>query len=82
VALIMYFGKLSSTATGSSETVHLSGDIADSQALRAWLDNKHGFNGALAHKSVRTAINGEIVVDPHPVSNGDEIAFLPPVGGG
>ena len=39
-------------------------------------------DGAFLDKSVRLAINNEIVVDPHPVSRSDEIAFMPPVGGG
>jgi molybdopterin synthase sulfur carrier subunit len=54
----------------------------DTKSLREWLDQSRGFDGALMHKSVRVAVNSEIVDDPFPVSDADEIAFMPPVGGG
>ena len=79
---VYYFGKLSDIAGHLSETIALPASVSDTQALRAWLDDKRGFDGALLHRTVRTAINSEIVIDPHPVNDEDEIAFLPPVGGG
>ena len=56
--------------------------FADTAALRSWIDQTRGFDGALLHPSVRVAVNNEIVDDPSPVSDADEIAFMPPVGGG
>ena len=82
MAQILYFGRLSDVTGGLSETLPLPPAISDTRALRNWLDAERGFNGALIHKSVRTAVNGDIVPDPYPVSDTDEIAFMPPVGGG
>ena len=79
---ILYFGKLSDLTGVMSEEVSLPSPAMDTHALRAWLDAEHDCNGALVHKSVRIAINNEIVADPHPVSDSDEVAFMPPVGGG
>lgn len=31
---------------------------------------------------VRAAVNGEFVDDDHPLGEGDEVTFLPPVAGG
>ncbi len=79
---ILYFGRLSDIAGGLSEDLRLPPGICDSSALRSWLDAARGFDGALRHRSVRTAVNNMIVPDPHPVSDTDEVAFMPPVGGG
>lgn len=82
MATILYFGKLSSVFGDLSEQAPLPDGIADTGSLRKWLDDTRGFDGALMHKSVRVAVNSEIVADTFPVSDADEIAFLPPVGGG
>ena len=82
MARILYFGKLSDVTGTFGEDVRMPDEIADSETLRAWLDRERGFAGALLHKSVRIAINGEIVTGSMHVSNSDEIAFMPPVGGG
>jgi molybdopterin converting factor small subunit len=39
-------------------------------------------DGALLEPTVRIAINNEISFDSDRVANPDEIAFMPPVGGG
>ncbi|MEZ6001145.1 MoaD/ThiS family protein [Hyphomonas sp.] len=82
MATILYFGKLSSLFGELSEQAPLPSEISDTATLRKWLDETRGFDGALMHNSVRVAVNSEIVSDPFPISNADEIAFLPPVGGG
>ena len=82
MAQILYFGRLSDVTGRDGETLDIPADITDTVALRHWLDERNAADGALLEKSVRLAINSEIVVDPHPVSDRDEIAFLPPVGGG
>lgn len=82
MASILYFGRLSDVIGTGVETVDIPADITDTAALRRWLDTRMKAEGALLEKSVRLAVNSEIVIDPHPVANGDEIAFMPPVGGG
>ena len=82
MARILYFGKLSSIIGEMSETIDLPAPVSDTASLRRWIDETRGFDGALLHPSVRIAVNNEIVPDPSPVSDKDEIAFMPPVGGG
>ena len=82
MAQLLYFGRLSDVTGTPEETITLPAAIRDTSALRRWLDTDRGLGGALMEKTVRLAINSEIVTDPHPVSDGDEIAFMPPVGGG
>ena len=82
MATILYFGKLSSLFGELSEQASVPDRISDTALLRKWLDETRGFDGELMHSSVRVAVNSEIVADPFPVSDMDEIAFLPPVGGG
>lgn len=82
MAQLLYFGRLMDTLGTGEETIALPATIRDTAALRRWLDEGRGLDGALLEKTVRLAVNSEIVNDPHPVSDSDEIAFMPPVGGG
>lgn len=82
MAEILYFGRLMDVTGTPGETIALPPSVTDTSALRRWLDAERSCGGALLEKTVRLAINSEIVADPHPVKDGDEIAFMPPVGGG
>lgn len=82
MAKLLFFGRLADIVGQPSQSVCLPGEIEDTLALRAWLDTRYSTRGALQEKTVRIAINSEIVVDPAPLTNADEIAFMPPVGGG
>ncbi|GGB68268.1 MULTISPECIES: MoaD/ThiS family protein [Henriciella] len=82
MAEILYFGRLSDVTGTFCEQVSLPASVSDTSAVRSWLDQENALDGALLEASVRLAVNGEIVTDPYPVTDGDEIAFLPPVGGG
>ncbi|MEO1100261.1 MAG: molybdopterin converting factor subunit 1 [Pseudomonadota bacterium] len=82
MARLLYFGRLADATGTPLETIDLPASIADTSALRQWIDAEHGSSGALLENTVRLAINNEIASEPAPVSNADEIAFMPPVGGG
>ena len=82
MATLLYFGRLSETLGTSSQMLLLPPDVADTAALRTWLDTTYELDGAMQEASIRIAINDEIVAEPAPLSDGDTIAFLPPVGGG
>ena len=66
----------------SAETVALPAGIDDTSALRTWLDNDRQLDGTLLEITIRIAINDTIVSEPWPIADSDDIAFLPPVGGG
>lgn len=82
MARIYFFGKLADVTGQLCEDLSLPQEIGDTETLRAWLDTERGFDGGLLHRSVRIAVNGEVRPDPSPVVDTDEIAFMPPVGGG
>lgn len=82
MAQLLYFGRLMDTLGTPQETIALPATVRDTAALREWLDADRVLGGTLLEKTVRLAVNNEIVAEPHPISDGDEIAFMPPVGGG
>jgi len=81
---ILFFAWLREKAGAASITVEAPAGVATVQALVDWLAGENdGYAEALADMGVvRVAVNQEYVTLDHPVSNGDEIAFFPPVTGG
>lgn len=75
---LLYFASLADAA-GRSEEVVIS-DAADPRALYAQLRERHGF--AFDPARLRIAINGAFADWHHPLRDGDEVVFLPPVSGG
>ncbi len=82
MAKLLYFGRLGDVTGRSEEQLDLPSDIATAGDLRNWLDLRFEASGALLEPTVRIAINNEISFDASAISNGDEIALMPPVGGG
>lgn len=82
MAQILFFGRLTEVTGTPEETLALPASVRDTATLRKWLDDERGLGGALMEKTIRLAVNSEIVADPHPLNDADEIAFMPPVGGG
>ncbi|MCA8899761.1 MAG: MoaD/ThiS family protein [Hyphomonas sp.] len=79
---ILYFGRLMDVMGCSQERIALPDSVRDTDGLRRWLDAERILSGALLEPTVRIAVNDAIVPEPFAVSDGDSIAFLPPVGGG
>lgn len=82
MAKLLYFGRLGDLAGTHEETLDLPSDIGTAGDLRTWLDLRFEADGALLEPTVRIAVNNEISFDTTDVSDADEIAFMPPVGGG
>jgi len=82
MAKLLYFGRLTDITGTDAETLALPDEITTTAALRTWLDTAHNTNGTLLEKTVRIAINNELIAEPAIISDADEIAFMPPVGGG
>lgn len=82
MAQLLYFGRLADITGHLKETRALPDAVHDTQTLRNWVDRLHGGEGLLKDISIRIALNNEIVAEPAPVHDTDEIAFMPPVGGG
>ncbi len=79
---ILYFGRLSDITRKQFENVDLPVDVTHARDLRSWAEARFQAEGVFLEPTVRIAVNGEIVDDAHPLANANEIAFMPPVGGG
>jgi molybdopterin converting factor small subunit len=82
LAAFLYFGRLMDVAGGHREARTLPASVRDTMSLRAWLDEVHAAPGVFSDPAVRFAINDEIVADAGELADTDEIAVMPPVGGG
>lgn len=75
---VLYFASLRDAAGADAEQVDSA--QADARALYAELRARHGFS--LPSERLRVAVNGEFAAWDRVLSDGDEVAFLPPVSGG
>ena len=81
---VLYFARLRETLGKSSEQIALPSSVRDLEGLRALLVARGGtWEQELApSKPVRAAVNQAMAVGDVPISDGDEVAFFPPVTGG
>lgn len=81
---VLYFARLRETLGTGSERIALPPEVRDLEGLRALLVARGGaWEEALApSKPVRAAVNQSMATGDVPVSDGDEVAFFPPVTGG
>jgi molybdopterin synthase sulfur carrier subunit len=81
---VLYFARLREALGQSMEQIALPEGVRDLESLRALLVARGGaWEQELApHKPVRAAVNQTMAVGDVPVSDGDEVAFFPPVTGG
>ena len=80
---IRYFARLREDLGTGGESLDLPPDIRTVAALRDWLSRRGSpWHEALSAPAVLVAVNQETATPDSPLSDGDEIAFLPPVTGG
>lgn len=79
---ILYFGRLRENAGRREETLTLPQGVATVSALKQWLNTANALDGALNDPSVKTMVNQVLVHEDIALEGGEEIGFLPPVGGG
>lgn len=77
-----FFGRLGDAAGAAQQEADLPDTVQDTDGLTRWLKDRHPAGAALTSLAVRLAINDELVSATAPITAGDRIAFLPPVGGG
>ncbi|MBO6946442.1 MAG: molybdopterin converting factor subunit 1 [Rhodospirillales bacterium] len=81
---LLYFAWVREHVGTPSEEIALPDGVATVGDLIAWLAGRgDGYAAAFADTAlVRAAVNQEHVDPLHPVRDGDEVAFFPPVTGG
>ena len=80
---ILYFARLKESLGTGREEIALPDNVRDLGGLREVLAGRGGaWTQALAGGNVRAAVNQEIASPGTTITDGDEIAFFPPVTGG
>ena len=72
---VLFFGRLRDGAPAGS----VPHDVRDTAALRSWLGEGRP---ELLDRSIRIAVNDELILEDRPLGDDDEVAFLPPMSGG
>jgi molybdopterin synthase sulfur carrier subunit len=84
-AKLVFLGRLEDMAGGADHALAASAPL-DWYDLLGWLGDhfRPELADAVAGEKVRVAINGALLGDKHELmlTDGDELAFLPPVSGG
>ncbi|MCQ4160600.1 molybdopterin converting factor subunit 1 [Roseomonas sp. GC11] len=81
---ILYFAWVRQKAGTGAERLDLPEGVTDVAGLMAHLATRSpGHAAAFAQaRQIRAAVNQEFRPPSHPVADGDEVAFFPPVTGG
>jgi molybdopterin synthase sulfur carrier subunit len=81
---ILYFARLRETLETSGEELPLPAGVSDIQGLMQWLAARGGVwaREFATGRTLRAAVNQELVVNSAAVHEDDEVAFFPPVTGG
>jgi len=80
---LLFFGKLTDMAGDRESETDLPTGVSSVSALIDWLAGEDATLGeALREKSTRAMVNRSIVAGDVTITDGDEVAFMPPVSGG
>tara|TARA_A100001037_G_scaffold306655_1_gene353701 strand:+ start:1102 stop:1353 length:252 start_codon:yes stop_codon:yes gene_type:complete len=81
---ILYFAWMRQRIGQSAEELDRPEGVDTVDGLIDWLvDQGDGYRAAFdKREAIRAAVNMEYVPFDHPLSDGDEVAFFPPVTGG
>lgn len=81
---LVLLGRLRDHAGASHGDLALPDDVRTLSALQDWLGTREpALADAMLTVKPTVAVNRSLVRDPsHPIRDGDEIAFLPPMSGG
>ena len=78
---VVFFASLKETTGQDSLSVMLS-DVKLSKLIEQMISDHPTWSEALTAANIVVSVNKEIVLDDILISQGDEVAFLPPVTGG
>ena len=77
-----FFGRVGDITGVMSDQIEIPHDVRDTEELRRWIGELYNSVEGFQDDTIRIAIDGEVRIEPLKVGSPDEIAFLPPVGGG
>ena len=75
---VLYFGQLADLAKKSEETMHVS----DSSLCSLYADLRKTYNFHQEFTQLQVAVNHQLSAHNTELSDGDSVAFLPPMTGG
>ncbi len=81
---VLYFAWLRERAGQAEEHLELPAGVADVRSLAAWLQARDAAGAAVFSDLavIRAAVNQAFAAPDTPITDGDEVAFFPPVTGG
>lgn len=79
---IVYFAQLAEALGTGAETIALPEHVKTLGQLQHYLAARESPWAAVAEPHIRTAVNKTLCKGHHPIGDGDEVAFFPPVTGG
>ena len=80
---LLYFASLREALGTNGEEIALPGAVSDVAGLKAFLAARGAAWQALTQsRSLRAAVNQQMAGPDSKISDGDEVAFFPPVTGG
>lgn len=79
---ILYFASLAERLGCANETIEVPETIATVADLKALLAERHTPWHSGTDTKLLQAVNQDLVQPAHPILDGDEVAFFPPVTGG
>jgi molybdopterin synthase sulfur carrier subunit len=81
---VLFFARIRERLESASTQVPYSKEVDTLAGLLGWLAREKGANWAevLGEDNVVCAVNQEVAAPEHRLSDGDEVAFFPPVTGG
>ncbi|MFT4825281.1 MAG: molybdopterin synthase sulfur carrier subunit [Halioglobus sp.] len=81
---LVFFARVKEQLGCSDMKLDWDGSLATLEALKFHLGGLHGetWIRVLAEDNLVCAVNQTVVEDDHVLTNGDEVAFFPPVTGG
>lgn len=80
---LLYFASLREALGTSGEDIALPNDVSDVAALKLFLAARgDAWQALVQSQSLRAAVNQRMAAPDSGISDGDEVAFFPPVTGG
>lgn len=81
---VLFFARIREQLDCSGVQLEAGGETDTVSAVQRHLGSIHGphWSSVLGAESVLRAVNQQMVDPDHPVNDGDEVAFFPPVTGG